>query len=903
MRRVLGYSYVGDTNYPINNIGSLLISTADSTPTAATPTFAASTRAGINLGLGKEFNVSIPVATRTVSSSDNGRILVLKSTANPTSNSGCFVITNFDSGTNSYVVDFRSGAYLSGATSIASGSNGASLPQATINVASTTGFPSSGTILVTTTAGIQTVAYTGTNATQFTGCSGGTGTMSTGNTVNSQVAASSTILLVNSTTGFPSSGTLFVWSSTGRQTITYTGVTSTSFTGCAGGAGTLTGGTNPTGSGASVFATTINTTIAAGSNGQILPQSTINVASTQTASTTISASSNNIALPQSTINVASTTGFPTSGTIYVTTNQGIQLVTYTGTAGGTQFTGCSGGYGYMATGNTVYAGYAPSGIVYVTTSSGVQQVSYTGRTSTTFTGCTGGTGTMSTSNLVYYSPNVPMIEAADSMNWYLYEADFAAPPQSPYGTLSSPSFSVTNTGGTVGQPIQVTVSSTTGFVTGQYVSITGVTGANNGSNGTFQITVIDGTNFRLNGTTWGAASTYTGGGTVTIPYVQLPSTIYINPTSGFSSGNLFVNTLSNGYQRVSYTATGTYDGKLGFTGVSGIGFMNLGYSVFENSNNGNTTSQYRGNGTSTAPRIILQSPHSVGWQVRVCHETVDDSGSVNFLSQSAECAMVSVIPGFGGNASGDFQVGLDHLHAPLYLNSNSNNLQGGAPGFGDNTNSPTGTNSIPFRITIAGDTDGYGVSMFGRRPGNATSPRSYFLTYGIGETEPLPLPTNNAARLFTIGSGNSQSAGDNLNDISWYPGNISSSALAQGVALSEAYGSYAAPVSVCTSLLSYATGSGTKGSPVFDGSAGDTPWFGGVELFSVDVIAGTFSTWNNSSILNYGFPLPQARFLGSIPHIREGRANYAEYSTTADLVAQHMRRGLWLLWNGPPVVT
>lgn len=70
-------------------------------------------------------------------------------------------------------------------TTIASGSNGLSLPQSTINVASTGGFDTSqsGTILVTTGAGVQTVTYTGTTGTSFTGCSGGTGSMTTGNAV------------------------------------------------------------------------------------------------------------------------------------------------------------------------------------------------------------------------------------------------------------------------------------------------------------------------------------------------------------------------------------------------------------------------------------------------------------------------------------------------------------------------------------------------------------------------------------------------------------------------------------------------------------------------------------------------------------------------------------------------
>lgn len=70
-------------------------------------------------------------------------------------------------------------------TTIAVGSNNVSLPQATINVASTTSFAAGpGTIYVVTTNGPQAVTYTSTSGgNQFTGCSGGTGTMNTNNAV------------------------------------------------------------------------------------------------------------------------------------------------------------------------------------------------------------------------------------------------------------------------------------------------------------------------------------------------------------------------------------------------------------------------------------------------------------------------------------------------------------------------------------------------------------------------------------------------------------------------------------------------------------------------------------------------------------------------------------------------
>lgn len=71
-------------------------------------------------------------------------------------------------------------------TTIAAGSNGAVLAQATINVASNSGFPTSGYLLITGPPGVGVntiVAYTGKGTNSFTGCTLGTGTLATGNVV------------------------------------------------------------------------------------------------------------------------------------------------------------------------------------------------------------------------------------------------------------------------------------------------------------------------------------------------------------------------------------------------------------------------------------------------------------------------------------------------------------------------------------------------------------------------------------------------------------------------------------------------------------------------------------------------------------------------------------------------
>lgn len=67
-------------------------------------------------------------------------------------------------------------------TTISAVSAGAVLPQATINVVSTAGFPASGTVLIQN----QVISYTGVTATTLTGCTGGNATLATGNSVVSQ---------------------------------------------------------------------------------------------------------------------------------------------------------------------------------------------------------------------------------------------------------------------------------------------------------------------------------------------------------------------------------------------------------------------------------------------------------------------------------------------------------------------------------------------------------------------------------------------------------------------------------------------------------------------------------------------------------------------------------------------
>jgi len=143
-------------------------------------------------------------------------------------------------------------------------------------------------------------------------------------------------IAVASTTGFPSSGSITL----GGQTVAYTGVSATTFTGCTGGAGPFPAGTIVVG-GAPTAATFTGV-----------------AASYETPATTVAVGSNGTNMPSAGVIDAVTTGFPTSGAASVAGTS----FTYTGTTG-TSFTGCtrSSGAAALTTGESVTAGAYPTG--------------------------------------------------------------------------------------------------------------------------------------------------------------------------------------------------------------------------------------------------------------------------------------------------------------------------------------------------------------------------------------------------------------------------------------------------------------------------------------------------------------------------------------------------------------
>jgi hypothetical protein len=212
-------------------------------------------------------------------------------------------------------------------TTVAAGSNGqTNLPAkpynaaATINVASTTGFPTSGTVTV---AG-DTVAYTGITALTLTGCTGGTHTMATGEAVVlAGLSASNPGISVAG--GVGTFGTVECLDGLyPPQTLAVSAVG--------------TGGEFA--AGARFWKLT-----ATNAQGETLASNEVNLTF---GTTTVAQASDKATLPTGTITVVSTAGWPETGSFTVDA----QTVTYTGKTA-TTFTGCTGGSGEIRWGDSV----------------------------------------------------------------------------------------------------------------------------------------------------------------------------------------------------------------------------------------------------------------------------------------------------------------------------------------------------------------------------------------------------------------------------------------------------------------------------------------------------------------------------------------------------------------------
>jgi hypothetical protein len=301
---------------------------------------------------------------------------------------------------------------------------------------------------------------------------------------------------------------------------------------------------------------------------------------------------------------------------------------------------------------------------------------------------------------------------------------------------------------------------------------------------------------------------------------------------------------------------------------------------------------YHGNGASTTSRIILQSPHSTAWQVRICVEWNEDVGTtVSFGKMGAPC---SFAPGVNGDASGDFAVGGQHLHIPMWFNvvdqgsAASLNTNGSCPGMDAyESNLPTtATTVLAQRYYIWGDDVTGTTCIIARQAGYGGEG---IVAFGLPEFEEEPLPTNVIHRLFTFGNTGCEAIRLSAN-----------SRTTDGITFAQmgaAFGLNNQPVSCVPSNFCFMSQNAQNSSIADSSLAADSPYIGASELYPWDLIAGT---WDFTDTYTRPYLLLEPRRLGSFPMARRGRENFNLFSTSVDASRSylHVGSGIFLPWSG-----
>lgn len=299
---------------------------------------------------------------------------------------------------------------------------------------------------------------------------------------------------------------------------------------------------------------------------------------------------------------------------------------------------------------------------------------------------------------------------------------------------------------------------------------------------------------------------------------------------------------------------------------------------------------YQGQGTATQSRIVLLSPSSLGWQLRLAFENSYDTPQSNGnVSPSAGFSNgATVAPGFGGTVAGDFLPGGPHLHYPLWLNKHTLQGLGLSMGF-----FPANTNQC--RIYMWGD-DSTGTLFATARAvvGGGTDSMIHF---GLAEDEEQPLPPKAVQRLFVMGA-NGVSNGAN-NGAYWACG-----ANATFGRCGASYGLSNSPISCIYSLYNPFFGStfgGIGGNNAIRNvpNASDNQYIAATELIPVDLLAGTLDELDSYDGSGEVFVL-EGRRLGRAPFVRNGRSNYGYYqvSTDSQHAWLHINDGIYAPWQG-----
>ena len=326
---------------------------------------------------------------------------------------------------------------------------------------------------------------------------------------------------------------------------------------------------------------------------------------------------------------------------------------------------------------------------------------------------------------------------------------------------------------------------------------------------------------------------------------------------------------------------------------------NLSWKLFEKEesisftrgNNTQPANSYRGWGNSSNSRVILQSPHSSGWQVRICAENSLDTynGSAMFNVPPA-----SIIPGFDGNASGDFLVGGKHLHTLLFYNSSPQTI---SPMNGRTPGTHTDTTVQPPRFYIWGD-DSTGTCVLITRQHGSIIGSQTVVAFGLPENEIIYENQQDIHRLFVIGNSGITLTSDEMYTLSYNSRFLTTYSDMRGVA----YGLGMQPITCIPSSWCLINQNAQFSNPTWQTNAVNESFTNATILSKMDLIAGTLS--HGDDTINYPNAIDlEPRILGSFPFARKGRTNISNWSTSVDSNKSwlHIEDDLYMPWEGDVV--
>lgn len=275
---------------------------------------------------------------------------------------------------------------------------------------------------------------------------------------------------------------------------------------------------------------------------------------------------------------------------------------------------------------------------------------------------------------------------------------------------------------------------------------------------------------------------------------------------------------------------------------------------------------YYGDGYNATSRILLQSPHSAGWQVRICSEP---GGNGNFCT-------VTVSVGMGGNATADFTPG----GVTSYIAAFFDVIPGGVYA---HTAAGGGNTGIANRYTFVGDDGGQALFMYTRSLGAGASG---LLSLGIPDNEPVPnAPDTDRAFVYTgINTGSNdfsglqirsmQGTGDTINGNCGFSYHSGLPELVTLTSWSPLEGAHNTFNGIVANSFFYST------------NAADSPFTGvGTEVMPIEVWGGVTADPSLNLPIPSAGPVPYGlnqRFMGTAPFIRNGRANFGNFALSTD---------------------